>query len=95
MARLIKYLLCRLKVLEKDDLLSDAVEKITEKVEKDGKEEINEHQLPKSVCARFMNVLFFHLKDRAAKSWSRFDYYLDVIKAFGINSAEDIEKEVD
>lgn len=40
-----------------------------------------------------MNVMLYHLKDRAAKSWSRFDSYLDVIKAFGINSPEDIEKE--
>jgi hypothetical protein len=51
--------------------------------------------LPKAVVSKFMNVLLFHLKDRAARSWSRFDYYLDIIKAFGINSAEDIENEVD
>lgn len=93
--RLMKYLLCRLKVVEKEDLLSDATMTVTETALNEGKEEVQEHKLPKAVCSRFMNVLLFHLKDRAAKSWSRFDFYLEIIKAFGINSAEDIEKEID
>lgn len=36
--RLMRYLLCRLKVLEKDDLLSGATEKKTEKIMKDNVE---------------------------------------------------------
>jgi hypothetical protein len=95
-ARLVKYLLCRLKVLEKDDLISGATECFTE-VRKGEGNETTEHKiiLPKAVSAKFMNVLLYHLKDRAPRSWSRFDNYLDIIKSFGINSAEDIEAEGD
>lgn len=93
-ARLIKYILCRLKVLEKEDLLSGATVTITEKkIDESGKEVESQHNLPKAICSKFMNVMLYHLKERAAKSWSRFDNYLDVIKAFGINTAEEIEKE--
>lgn len=42
-----------------------------------------------------MNILFYHLQGRAAKSWSRFEYYLDILKAFALNSPEDLEKEQD
>lgn len=42
-----------------------------------------------------MNVLLYHLKERAARSWSRFGDYLEIIKAFGICSAEDVEKEIE
>lgn len=92
-ARLIKYLLCRLKVIEKEELLSRAVETVTEKEIENGEEVIKTVLLPKSICAKFMNVLLYHLFGRAARSWSRFDYYLDVLKAFGLNSAEEIEKD--
>ena len=93
-ARLIKYLLCRLKVIEKEELLSGAVETVTEKVIENG-EEINKPvQIPKAVCAKLMNVLLYHLFGRAARSWSRFDNYLDVLKSFGLNSAEEIEKDL-
>ena len=94
MARLVKYLLCRLKVLEKDDLISGATEVFTEMRKGDGDEVVeHKHILPKAICAKFMNVLLYHLKERAARSWSRFENYLEIIKAFGINSAEDVEKE--
>ena len=93
-ARLIKYLLCRLKIIEKEELQTNATEVLVEKrIDDSGKEVEVTHNLPKAVCSKFMNVLLYHLKERAAKSWSRFDAYLEVIKAFGINSAEDIEKE--
>ena len=39
-------------------------------------------------------MLLFHLQGRGAKSWARFEYYLDVIKAFGLNSAEEVEAEL-
>jgi len=94
-ARLIKYLLCRLKITEKEHLLTGATEIFKEKRMDDGKEVVIEHSLPKAVCARWINVLLYHLKDRAAKSWSRFEFYLDIIKAFGISSAEDVEKELE
>lgn len=94
-ARLIKYLLCRLKVLEKKDLLEGATEVIKEKRMEDGKEVEVQHNIPKAISAKFMNVLLFHLKDRAARSWSRFEHYLDIIKAFGLNSADDIENELE
>ncbi len=95
-ARLVKYLLCRLKELEKDDLISGATEVFTETRKGDGEEAIeHKHILPKAICAKFMNVLLYHLKERAARSWARFDNYLEIIKAFGINSAEDIENESD
>ena len=92
-ARLLKYLLCRLKELEKDEILSGATETVVEKSIEFGEEVVREHQIPKSVAAKFMNVHLFHLQGRAAKSWARFDYYLDIIKAFGLNSAEELEKE--
>lgn len=93
-SRLIRYLLCRLKVLEKEDLLNGTTESITEKVIEDGKEVVKELSLPKAVSAKFINVLLFHLQGRGAKSWARFEYYLDVIKTFGLNSAEEVENEL-
>jgi hypothetical protein len=60
-SRLVRYLLCRLKVLEKEDLLNGTTEAITEKSVEDGKEVIKEHLLPKAISAKFINVLLFHL----------------------------------
>lgn len=39
--------------------------------------------------------MLYHLKERAPRSWSRFDNYLDIIKSFGLNSAEDFDAEGD
>jgi len=91
---LMRYLLCRLKYLEREDLLSGATVKVTEK-DSNGNDTDKAIDLPKAVSARFMNVLLYHLKERAARSWSRFEQYLEIIRAFGLNSAEDIEKEIE
>lgn len=50
---------------------------------------------PKAICARFMQLLLGNLRDRAAKAWARFEYYLDIILGFGVNSDTDFSEMTD
>jgi len=42
-----------------------------------------------------MGLLLGQLHTRAAKAWRKFDQYLEIICAFAINSAEEIEEDKD
>jgi hypothetical protein len=89
-AYLMKYLLCRLKTIEKETLLSMETETIQVcSTNEEGVESCQNVQRPKAICARFMQLLLGNLRDRAAKAWSRFEYYLDIILGFGVHSDTD------
>ena len=83
-AYLCKYLLARLKIIEKSALLSNEQETC---VGADG----NEYKQPKAVSARFINLMVALLNTRVAKSSTKFNSYLDILSSFCFDSAEDIE----
>ena len=82
-AYLFKFLLCSLKEIEREELLSLQEETITH----------NDQTFtqPKSVCARYMNLFSGLLNTRVAKAWNRFENFLDVISSFALFSSEEIE----
>jgi hypothetical protein len=83
-AYLCKYLLARLKIIEKDSLLSNEQEIC---VGADG----NEYKQPKAVSARFINLMVALLNTRVAKNSTKFNSYLDILSSFCFDSAEEIE----
>ena len=92
-ARVIKYLLCKMKMIEKDDIRNDTREKYTETITgtDDGVDRTEEKERPKALSLRFMNLMVGYLPDRAAKNWKTFDHYLEVILAFAIHAPEELE----
>lgn len=46
---------------------------------------------PVSLAVQFLDILMLHLRLRAPKSWRSFDYFLELILAFGIHSPEELE----
>ena len=89
-ARVIKFLLCKMKLIEKDDILNDVREQYTEKVtDADGKITEVQKDRPKSLCMRFINELLSVLFTRAATNWRNFEHYLRVIFAFGVHGPDE------
>lgn len=89
---LIKYLLCRLKEIERDQLLSGEKETIKETVfdKVADKEVALELERPVSVAARFINHMVSLFNNWVAKQWKRFDCYNDILLSFGIHSSEEV-----
>ena len=58
-ARVIKYLICKMKMLEKDDIRNDAREKYTETITDadSGVVRTEEKERPKALSLRFMNLM--------------------------------------
>ena len=81
-AHTLKVVLCKLKVLEKDLLISNEQETVTV----DGAEVTR----PKALSARFMELLTSMLNTRVAKQFTRFENCLDLISAFALYSAEEV-----
>ncbi len=78
-AYLFKFLLCSLKEIEKEYLLSGAEETITH----DGAIVTQ----PKAICARYMNLFTSLLYTRVAKAWPRFENFLDLLCSFALYSS--------
>ena len=85
-SRVIKYAMCKVKMLEKDDILNSTAESV--KVTIDGQE--FDVDRPKSVALRFLDVLLAQLKHRAPKSFMTFDYFLELISTFAFYGPEDL-----
>ena len=79
-AYLCKYLLARLKIIEKSALLSNEQETC---VGADG----NEYKQPKAVSARFINLMVALLNRRVAKRRTKFNSYLYILSSFCFDSA--------
>ena len=95
-ARVIKYLFCKMKVLEKEDIQSNAKETFKDTfIDSDGKEHNPERERPKALSLRFLKLLLSHLSGRATKNWKTFDYYLELIAAFALHSHEEMEVTAD
>jgi len=67
---LFKFLLCKVKMMEKDLLASD------------------DHV--KTVSAKWLHLLVDNLSIRAAKNWTRFDKFLELFRAFALESERDV-----
>lgn len=87
-AYVLKVILCRLKLIEKDLLLENVREEITTKNEKG---ELIPLSRPKALCARFIEGLVGLLNTRVAKHYTRFEQTLDVISSFALYSTEQVE----
>jgi hypothetical protein len=81
---LIKLIVQRLKVAEADIL--NKTETITTKDENGVVTSTIEQ--PASLCARFIMKCLSLLNTHVAKSWSRFDQFLDILLAFGCGEDE-------
>jgi len=76
---LFKYLLARLKIIEKDILFEHEEVEIN-LIDKEGNPAGTRKDLrPKAISARFFNYCLTLLKNRAARSWSKFADYLEII----------------
>jgi hypothetical protein len=77
-AQLIKFLLCQVKMIEKDLIMNDAL--------------TGEHEEQKkaSVACRFIDFMVGELNQRVARSWARMEEYLEVLYAFGVYGPEEI-----
>lgn len=93
-AHLFKFLLARLKEIEKEELLSglEVYHEEKSKNEETGEETTTQMSQPAAISARFLNLLISLLTTRASKSWTRFDNYLDLLMSFGLYSAEEIKQ---
>lgn len=91
---LIKYLLTRLKLIEKDDMLRTE-EYEEEIIGDDGKvvDKIKQTR-PVAVCAQFIAHCLELLQTRVAKAWSRFDQFLDMLYGFVVGAPEQTKNNV-
>lgn len=91
---LTKYLLTKLKIVEKDDLLK--TEEFEEEVIGDDGKVTDKIKMerPKAVCVQFVNHCLSLLQTRVAKAWSRFDQFLDMLYGFAIGSPEQTKNNV-
>ncbi len=77
-SNLIKFIVQRLKVAEADILTK--TETITST---DDKGQVTTIEQPASLCSRFIMKCLSLLNTQVAKSWSRFDQFLEILLAFG------------
>lgn len=77
---LLKQVVNKLKETEKDKIMQREVIRITD--EKTG--EITTIEQPAALVSRFIMKLLSLLNTQVAKSWSRFENYLDLLYSFGL-----------
>ena len=85
-SRVIKYAMCRVKMLERDDILNSTMETVKETIE--GKE--FDVDRPKSIALRFLDMCLSQLKLRAPKAFMFFDHFLELISTFAFYSPEEL-----
>eukprot|EP00351_Strombidinopsis_sp_SopsisLIS2011_P005368 CAMPEP_0116884630 /NCGR_PEP_ID=MMETSP0463-20121206/17598_1 /TAXON_ID=181622 /ORGANISM="Strombidinopsis sp, Strain SopsisLIS2011" /LENGTH=156 /DNA_ID=CAMNT_0004541479 /DNA_START=7237 /DNA_END=7707 /DNA_ORIENTATION=- len=85
---LFKYLMAKLKIIEKD-VLFEQEEFEFEVYDEDGNVSGKKKELrPKAICARFFNHCLTLLNTRAPRHWSKFMDFLEIIQAFGMGDVE-------
>ena len=93
--RIIRYLICRLKDIEKDKIIANEFDIITETFTtyngETGTKQIKE---PRSLVLKFMLLLKCQMKTRAARSWKIIDTYMEIFFSFGLQSAQDVDLEI-
>lgn len=91
LSKVIKFALCQLKLLEKEQALSLETETFNDEfTDSDGNVNSVEETRYKAVCCRYLAKMTEMLEMRAPKSWSRFDQFLDIFFAFMVQSPEEV-----
>ena len=83
-AHLMKFLLNKLKVIEKDYI--NDTKKVTVTNEKGESETYDEYI---ALSSRFIMKALSLLKTKVAKNWAKFDYFLEVIYSFALETTQD------
>ena len=92
--RIIRYLVCRLKEIEKDKIMANEFDTITETyVNIYGETGTRQIKEPRSLSLKFLGLLKGEMHSRAAKSWKQIETYMDLLFSFGVQSAQDVEDE--
>jgi hypothetical protein len=83
--RIIRYLVCRLKEIEKDVIIANETDEIEETyVNIYGEQGTRIRYEPKSLVLMFMALLKAYMPTRAARGWKFIDTYMDLLYAFGV-----------
>jgi len=82
-ANLVRFLVNKLKIIEKDRLYETV--KVEHEIE--GKKVTIEQNV--ALSARFINKALNLLPTMVSKNWARFDNFLEIIYAFGVGEAEE------
>ena len=95
-SRVVRYMLCQLKEVEREMIENEEMETIEyeEENEKGEMEKVTD-QRPKAVSLQFLKLLLNNLHKRAARAWRKFECYLEIFFSFAVHSADDIEKDSD
>ena len=92
--RIIRYLVCRLKEIEKDKIIANEFDVTTETYTTyTGETATRQQQEPRSLVLKFMQLLRSLMSTRAARSWKIIDTYMEIFFSFGLQSAQDVESE--
>ena len=91
--RVMKYMLCKLKMLEKEDIEEGTKESYMQTyTDDDGKETEVEEERYKALSLQILQLLIDCLDERAPKAWKTFDQFNELFFAFGVFSPEDIQE---
>ena len=93
--KVIRFLVCRLKEIEKDLVLSGAHDTITESyINFYGEQAVREKLEPRALVLKFMSHVMALMTTRAARNWKQIDSYMDLIFSFAVQEPSDIDKEI-
>lgn len=82
--KVIRYLVCRLKEIEKDLVLSQAHNTITENyIDEYGAYKVRTLLEPRALVLKFMSIIMGNMSIRAARNWKQIDTYLELLLSFG------------
>lgn len=94
LVRIIRYLICRLKEIEKDKILANEFDVITESYTTyTGETSQRQLREPRALVLKFMAMLQSLMPTRAARSWKIIETFMEVLFSFGVQSAADVENE--
>ena len=83
--RIIRYLICRLKEIEKDTIIANEFDEIEETYVNIYESQCTRiREVPKSLVLRFMELLKALMPTRAARSWKVIDTYMELFHSFGV-----------
>lgn len=83
--RIVRYLLCRLKEIEKEKILANEFDVLTETFTNYMGETVTRQvREPRSLALKFIYLLKSLMSTRAARSWKIIDTYMEIFFSFGV-----------
>lgn len=93
--KIIRFLVCRLKEIEKDEILAALTDTTTETfIDIYGEQGTRQKSEPRALCLKFMANVKAYMSTRAARAWKIIDTYMDLLFSFGVQGSNDVEKEM-